>query len=132
MDLDKGSHSVYNLNYHLVLVVKYRRNVIDEHISNRLKELFEYVGISYGITITEWNSDKDHIHCLFKAKPNTNISKFLNSYKSMSSRLIKKEYPIIRKLLWKEYFWSPSYCLITTGWTTIEVIKRYIESQGKD
>jgi len=132
MDLDKGSHSVYNLNYHLVLVVKYRRKVIDEHISNRLKELFEYVGISYGITITEWNSDKDHIHCLFKAKPNTNISKFLNSYKSMSSRLIKKEYPIIRKFLWKEYFWSPSYCLITTGGTTIEVIKRYIESQGKD
>jgi len=132
MDLDKGSHSVYNLNYHLVLVVKYRRNVIDEHISNRLKELFEYVGISYGITITEWNSDKDHIHCLFKAKPNTNISKFLNSYKSMSSRLIKKEYPIIRKFLWKEHFWSPSYCFITTGGTTIEVIKRYIESQGKD
>jgi len=91
MDLDKGSHSVYNLNYHLVLVVKYRRKVIDEHISFRLKELFEYVGISYGITITEWNSDKDHIHFLFKAKPNTNISKFLNSYKSMSSRLIKEK-----------------------------------------
>ena len=48
----------------------------------------------------------------------------------MSSRLIKKEYPTIRKYLWKEYFWSQSYCLITTGGATIEVIKRYIENQG--
>lgn len=130
MDLDRNSHSVYNLNYHLVLVVKYRRKVINNKISNRLKEIFEYVGKSYGITTTEWNSDIDHIHCLFKAKPNTNLSKFLNSYKSLSSRLIKKEYPTIRKYLWKEYFWSPSYCLITTGGATIEVIKRYIENQG--
>lgn len=130
MDLDRNSHSVYNLNYHLVLVVKYRRKVIDNEVSNRLKEIFEYVTRSYGITITEWNSDKDHIHCLLKAKPNTNLSRFLNSYKSMSSRLIKKEYPTIRKYLWKEYFWSPSYCLITTGGATIEVIKRYIENQG--
>ena len=128
MDLDRNSHSVYNLNYHLVLVVKYRGKAIHNEVSNRLKEIFEYVTRSYGITITEWGSDLDHIHCLFKAKPSINISKFLNSYKSMSSRLIKKEYPIIRKFLWKEYFWSPSYCLITTGRATIEVIKRYIEN----
>ena len=84
MDLDRNSHSVYNLNYHLVLVVKYRRKVINNEISNRLKDIFDYVGgETYGITITEWNSDKDHIHCLLKAKPNTNLSKFLNSYKSM-------------------------------------------------
>ena len=99
MDLDRNSHSVYNLNYHLVLVVKYRRTVINNEISNRLKDIFDYVGKTHGITITEWNSDIDHIHCLFKTKPDTNLSKFLNSYKSMSSRLIKKEYPIIRKSL---------------------------------
>ena len=129
MNLDRNSHSVYNLNYHLVLVVKYRRKVIHNEVSNRLKDIFDYVSKSYGITITEWNNDFDHIHCLFKAKPSTSISKFLNSYKSMSSRLIKKEYPTIRKYLWKENFWSPSYCLITTGGATIEVIKRYIENQ---
>ena len=69
MDLDRNSHSVYNLNYHLVLVVKYRREVINNEISNRLKDIFDYVGKAYDITITEWNSDKDHIHCLLKAKP---------------------------------------------------------------
>ena len=88
MDLDNNNHSVFLMYYHLVLVVKYRRKVIDE-------------------------------------------SKFINAYKSASSRLIKKEYPQIRKYLWKEYFWSRSFCLLTTGGVPIEVIKRYIESQGE-
>jgi putative transposase len=47
------------------------------------------------------------------------------------SRLIKKEFPQIREKLWKEMFWSRSFCLLTTGGVTIDVIKRYIESQGE-
>jgi len=45
--------------------------------------------------------------------------------------LIKKEFPEIKKYLWKEYFWSRSYCLLTTGGALIEIIKQYIESQGE-
>lgn len=67
----------------------------------------------------------------FMAHPNTEISKFINAYKSASSRLLKKEFPQIRQKLWKEYFWSQSFCLLTTGGAPIEVIKRYIESQGQ-
>ena len=50
--------------------------------------------------------------------------------KQSSSRIIKKEFPHIRKSLWKEMFWSQSYCLITTGGATVDVIKQYIQSQG--
>ena len=131
MKLDSNNHSVFLLYYHLVLVVKYRRKVIDDAISNRLKEIFEYIQSNYNITLQEWNHDKDHVHILFKAHPNSEISKFLNSYKSASSRRIKKEFPQIRKGLWKEYFWSKSFCLLTTGGAPIDVIKKYIESQGK-
>jgi len=131
MKLDSNNHSVFLLYYHLVLVVKYRRKVIDDAISNRLKEIFEYIQSNYNITLQEWNHDKDHVHILFKAHPNSEISKFLNSYKSASSRLIKKEFPQIRKSLWKEYFWSKSFCLLTTGGAPIDIIKKYIESQGK-
>ncbi len=60
------------------------------------------------------------------------MSKFINAYKSASSRLIKKEYPDIKKQLWKEYFWSRNYCLLTTGGVSIEVVKKYIETQGKE
>ena len=129
-DLDNNNHSVFLMYYHLILVIKYRRKVINDDISNRLKEIFEYIQPNYNITLQEWNHDKDHVHILFKAQPNTEISKFINAYKSASSRLIKKKFPQIRKQLWKEHFWSRSYCLLTSGGAPIEVIKKYIENQG--
>jgi len=131
MKLDSNAHSVFLLHYHLILVVKYRRKVFDDAISERAREIFEYIAPKYHITLEEWNHDKDHVHILFKAHPNTEISKFINAYKSASSRLLKKEFPQIRQKLWKEYFWSQSFCLLTTGGATIEIIKKYIENQGK-
>ena len=90
MVLENNNHSVFSLNYHLVLVVKYRREVIDDTISCRLREMFEYIQPAYNITLKEWNHDKDHIHVLFSAHPKSELSKFINAYKSASSRLIKK------------------------------------------
>ncbi len=104
---------------------------ITTDISKRLREIFEYISPNYNISLVEWNDDKDHIHILFKGQPNTELSKFINAYKSASSRLIKKENPSIRSKLWKEMFWSRSFCLLTTGGVTIDVIKQYIESQGE-
>ena len=130
MKLDNNNHSVFSMYYHLVLVTKYRRKVINDSISNRLREIFDYIAVNYNISVVEWNDNQDHVHILFKAQPNSELSKFINAYKSASSRLIKKEYPEIKEKLWKEYFWSRSFCLITTGGVTIDVIKQYIESQG--
>ena len=130
MKLDNNNHSVFSMYYHIVLVTKYRRKVIDKNVSFRLREIFDYIAINYNISVAEWNDDKDHIHILFKAQPNSELSKFINAYKSASSRLIKKEYPQIKEKLWKEYFWSRSFCLMTTGGVTIDIIKEYIESQG--
>ena len=130
-EMDHNAHSVYLLYYHLVMVVKYRRKVIDDQISDRAKEIFSYIAPSYGITLEEWNHDVDHVHVMFRAQPKSEISKFINAYKSASSRLIKKEYPHIRKYLWKEAFWSQSFCLMTTGGTPVETIRKYIESQGE-
>ena len=129
--LDSNAHSVFLLNYHLVMVVKYRRQVFDDTISNRAKSIFEYIAPDYKISLQEWNHDKDHVHILFKAHPKTEISKFINAYKSASSRLIKKDFPEIRSKLWKEAFWSQSFCLLTTGGAPLDVIRHYIESQGE-
>ena len=131
MQLDTNNHLVFLLYYRLVLVTKYRRKVINDNISNRLKEIFEKIQGNYNIILQEWNYDKDHIHILFKAHPNTEISKFINAYKSASSRLIKKEFPEIKEQFWKEYFWSRSFCLLTTDGVPIKIIKKYIESQRK-
>lgn len=131
INLDNNAHSVFSLYYHLVLVVKYRRKVIDDLISKRAKEIFSYIAPNYNITLIEWNHDIDHIHILFKAHPNTEISKFINAYKSASSRLIKKDFSDVRQYLFKERFWSQSFCLISAGGAPLNVIKQYIESQGE-
>ena len=131
MVLRGNNHSVFSIHFHLILVVKYRKKVIDEKISERLKEIFKYIQDNYNIVLEEWNHDIDHVHVLFRSEPNSNISKFINAYKSASSRLIKKEYPSIKSRLYKEAFWSQSFCLISTGGANIETIKKYIESQGE-
>ncbi|KEK23454.1 IS200/IS605 family transposase [Bacillus gaemokensis] len=130
MNLDSNNHSVFSLHYHLVLVIKYRRKVITDDISERAKEMFVLLREKYHISLLEWNHDIDHGHVLFKTHPKTELSKFINAYKSASSRILKKEFPQIRKKLWKEYFWSRSFCLLTTGGTPIHVVRQYIENQG--
>jgi len=105
--------------------------VINDEISERLKEIFRGIEGNYNIALEEMNFDLDHVHILFSSEPNSNISKFINAYKSASSRLIKKDYPSIRSRLYKEAFWSQSFCLISTGEVSIKTIKKYIESQGE-
>ncbi|SKA62056.1 putative transposase [Succinivibrio dextrinosolvens DSM 3072] len=131
MEFDSNAHSVFLLNYHLILVVKYRRKVFDDTISERAKEIFSRIAPNYNISLQEWGHDEDHVHILFSAHPKTAISKFINAYKSASSRLLKKEYPSIREKLWKEQFWSQSFCLLTTGGAPLEIVKEYIQTQGQ-
>ena len=119
------------LHYHLIMCTKYCNKVIDDAISNRLKEIFVKIASTYNITLEEWNYDIDHVHILFRGQPNTELSKFINAYKSASSRLVKNEFPRLRKSLFKEMFWSQSFCLLTTGDVTVDIIKQYIQSQGK-
>ena len=83
MELDHNSHSAFLLYYHLVMVIKYRRKVRNGKISERAKEIFEYIAPGYGIVLEEWNHDTDHVHVLFRAQPKTELRK------SASSRLLK-------------------------------------------
>ena len=85
----KTQHSVYSITLHLVLVVKYRRDVINDTISKRIKEIFETIGLSHGVELIEWNHDSDHIHTIISISPSTDLNKYINASKAASSRLIK-------------------------------------------
>lgn len=127
---DKGSHSIYNLQFHYVACVKYRRKIFTEEISARLKIINLSVAEKFGITIIEQETDKDHIHILFSSKPQIQVSKFVNSIKSVSARMLFREYPELKDKLWNGILWSPSYFLATTGQVTLDVLKRYVENQN--
>lgn len=127
---DKGSHSIYNLQFHYVACVKYRRKVLTETVSARLKETNLSVAAEVGVTIIEQETDHDHIHILFSAKPQIQLSKLINSLKSVSARLLFREFPELKEKLWGGSFWSPSYFLASTGQVTLDVLKRYVENQN--
>lgn len=130
MELDSNNHSVFKLYYHLIMTTKYRRKVIDDEISTFLQDKFIEICCNYNIELDEMNHDTDHIHILFRAYPNTDLSKFINAYKSASSRLVKKYYPQVKEQLWKSMFWTKSYCLLTSGGVTTDIVRHYIEHQG--
>jgi putative transposase len=69
--IDSNNHSVFLMYDHLVLVVKDRRKVIDDTISDYAKNKFVSLSEKYTITLVEWNHDIDHVHILFKAQPNS-------------------------------------------------------------
>ena len=123
--LDGNNHSVFSLNYHLILITKYRKEAVTDVISEYLKHIFCYIAPKYKITLSEWNHDKDHIHIL-------EISKFINAYKAASSRLVKKHFSEMTEKLWNGQFWARSYCLITAGGAPLEILKEYIRTQGED
>ena len=127
----KTQHSVYSITLHLVLVVKYRRDVIDDTISNRIKEIFKTIGLSHDVKIIEWNYDKDHVHTILSISPSTNLNKYVNAAKTASSRLIKKELPKIKSKLYQDSLWTRGFYVNSTGSTQIEVVKNYILNQGE-
>ena len=100
-------------------------------MSQYAKDIFVRICSLYNITLEEWNHDQNQVHIMFRAHPNTEMSKFINVYKSASSRLIKKDFLEVSRKLWQEKFLSKSYCLLTTGGAPIETILKYIENQGR-
>jgi len=132
-NFDKSSHSVYSLQYHLIIVVKYRQKAFrSDKIKERTKELTRQIANKFDCEIINQECDIDHIHIILKCTPRTELTKLINSLKGVTSRILRKEFAKeLKDILWGESFWSDSYCLITTGQTTLEQLKKYVESQGK-
>jgi putative transposase len=130
MELTHSHHSVYSLNYHLVLVVAYRRKVLTDKVLARCLEIANNIASDFKAVILESNGESDHIHILLSAPPDFNLCRMINSLKTVTSRRLKQEFPAIKKQLWKEKFWTASYFVVTAGGAPLEVIQKYIERQG--
>ena len=128
--LDKSSHAVFSLQYHLVLIIKYRRKALcDETIRERLKNIVWGLTKQLGVEIIAQEPAEDHIHILFKAKPSTDLVKTANTLKGVTARSLRKEFPQLKELLWGDSFWSDSYFLASTGQVSLDALKKYVEEQ---
>ncbi|HAN72901.1 MAG TPA: IS200/IS605 family transposase [Planktothrix sp. UBA8407] len=127
-----GFRSVYRLNAHIVLVVKYRRKAIDKDILVRLQEIFKDTLKKWDCTLLEFNGESDHVHLLIDYKPDQPLSVLIGNLKTVSSRLIRKEFPLLasRYFYNKPCFWTGSYFVASCGGITVEQLKKYVEQQA--
>lgn len=128
---NKLHHCVFNLKYHLVLVTKYRRKCINTEIMKRLHKIFFDLCIKWDCHLIEFNCEPDHVHLLLDLNPKISLTIFVNNLKTVTSRYIRKEFPMhIKKFYFKKaVFWSRSYCILTCGGAPLSIIKQYIEQQ---
>ena len=124
-------HSCFFLQYHMVLVTKYRHPVItgslEDSLYGRIKDIFE----ERGLNILEMNGEKDHVHILFEADPMTSPGELANVIKTQSSRTIRKMYGdnLLKKWYWKPCFWSESYFVCTVSENSLSMVQEYIKNQ---
>lgn len=129
-------HSCYILKYHLVVVTKYRHPVIVPLIAKSLYEIAHDVfEQAWGCHIISMKADpemRDHLHIMFEAPPQVQLSGLINNFKTVSSRRIRKEYAdFLKPYYWKPVFWSRSYFVGCVSDVTEEIITSYISNQGK-
>jgi putative transposase len=131
-EIRTGRHCVFNLHVHLVFVTKYRRKIFDSAILDEMKAVFQKVCLDFEASLEAFDGEKDYVHLLVMYPPKVSVSKLVNSLKGVSSRLLRKKFPALKKSYWKGALWSPSYFAASCGGAPISMIRQYIEQQTPD
>jgi putative transposase len=121
-EIRHGRHCVFKMHVHLVFVAKYRRKVFDLDAIDRLRLMFDKVCESFEASLVEMDGEDNHVHLLVEYPPKVAVSALVNSLKGVSSRLLRKERPDLRKRYWKNMLWSPSYFASSCGGAPIGII----------
>jgi putative transposase len=129
MEYQHGSHTVYEIQYHIIWVTKYRYHILKGEIGQRAKELIKQTCMSRDIKIIRGSVGKDHVHILISCPPTMAPAKIVQYIKGRSSRMFQEEYPHLKKKYWGQHIWSRGYFCSTVGVVTDETIKTYIENQ---
>ena len=132
MELKRASHCVYQIRYHMVFCVKYRRGLLGlEERSDYLRQIFHEIGQRYWFEMEEMGTDGDHVHLFVGAAPKYSPSRVMQILKSISAREMFKRFPELRRQLWGGEFWSDGGYIGTVGdGVNTEIVKRYIQEQG--
>ena len=133
MEVQKGYHCAYQIHYHIVFPVKYRKALLTMEIVTSLKEIAEGIAERYGVEIERLGSDEDHVHLLCGAHPKYAPGQLVRLFKSITGRELFKRHVWLKKELWGGEFWTDGYYVATVGergdW---KVVEKYVRMQGKE
>ena len=126
--IKRTSHAVYDLKYHMVWVPKYRKMILGGELAKRLKVSFEEISERYEFEIDTMEVKDDHVHLFLSAPPRYSPSKIVQIIKSISAKMVFREFPEVKKELWGGEFWSDGYFVRSVGdKVTSALIRRYIK-----
>ena len=129
MEYKKGSHSLYDLKYHIVFCTKYRYRVLTGVVAQRAKDLIREICSLNDIAIISGSISPDHVHLLISAPPGVSISRIMQYVKGKSSRKLQQEFEVLRKRYWGQHLWARGYFVVTVGNVNSEDVQKYIEDQ---
>jgi putative transposase len=125
----QGSQTKHRLMYHLVWIPKYRKRVLQGRVAERLKELLHECADLHRWKIEELNIQSDHIHMLVRMHPTVSVSRMVQLFKGMTSKVVREEFPELKEFLWGKSFWSDGYFAETVGQVNEDRIREYIQNQ---
>jgi putative transposase len=127
MEYRKGSHTVYNIQYHFVWVTKYRYHVLEGEVKLRVREIIRQICQQHDLLIEQGHISKDHVHILVSAPTHLSASQIMQKIKGRSSRVLQQEFPHLKKRYWGQHIWARGYFCTTVGQVTDQMIRDYIE-----
>lgn len=86
-------HSCFLLTYHVVLVTKYRKPVLQGKVKELVYGIIRDILAERGCTLKELNVEPDHVHLLFDAGPEVQVLDLVRVIKTKTSRFARKQYP---------------------------------------
>jgi len=125
----KGSHTVYDLKYHIVWITKYRKPVMSGDIAVRVRDLIREISRSLDVEIIKGHVAREHVHLFVSIPPHVSVSNYVKAVKGKSSRKLLSEYRRLSKAFWGRHIWARGYFVASTGNVTDEVIAEYIRLQ---
>jgi putative transposase len=134
MELERTSHSVYKIRYHIVTAIKYRKLLLNNEVEACIKETLKEISERYERVIDEVGFDQNHIHIFCGAAPRIAPLRVVSIIKSITARKVFEKFPKLKKEeLWGGQFWSDGKYIGTVGEATSEkTIRNYIRNQSLD
>jgi len=129
--VQKSSHCAWQIHYHIVFPVKYRKALLDADVTQIIKETAGSIEERYPIEMEALGTDKNHIHVLCSAHPKVAPGRIVQIFKSITAREVFRRRPELKQELWGGEFWSDGYYVATVGeranW---QMVERYVQHQG--
>ena len=128
-DYKRGSHTVWDLKYHLVWTTKYRYQVLGGDIGLRCRELLRDIARSQEMQIYAGSINRDHVHMLIGIPPQISVSRAVQYLKGKSSHRLLNEFRSLKRRYWGQHLWARGYWVVSSGNVTDEMWKEYILNQ---